>query len=486
MTRPPPKPQISDELLKAFQCKIASLLGLSFTGRPGTHLRSALQAASRELEFSDSHALLDTLLATNWSRRQQDVLATHLTIGETYFCREPQILTPFSQEILPPLIQQRREQKQKKLRFWSAGCSTGEEAYTIGILLMELLPDFADWQIEIVGTDLNPVSLEKAAAGQYRQWSFRQIDPRIKKKYFHRLSVGQHEVIPELKSMVRFAPLNLVEPCYPSRVAGLIDFDAIFCRNVLMYFLPPLRKIIIERFHRCLRQGGTFLVSPCETSPAIVEQFTPLHFARAVIYQKGESSIKPPATFPPPKNDRGSSHASRRHELPVRFFSPKATVDSSVKAISAPAPPVRTTSTTPPADTVQSKELASAAKLQANRGCLDEALTLCQKALLAHKLDASLHYLRASILLEQGEASKAGQALNHCLYLAPDFILAHFTLGNLHRQQNRDNAAQKCFRNALNLLNALPAAEILPESEGISAGNLTRLITNLLECETVT
>ena len=175
------------------------------------------------------------------SRNQIEILASYLTIGETYFFREKQTFEILEERILADLIKTRR-QNERRLRIWSAGCCTGEEPYSIAMLLSKMLPDLKDWNISILATDINPRFLHKASEGVYSKWSFRDCPQGVKERYFRKAKEDRLEILPDIKKMVTFSYLNLVEDSYPSLSNCTNAMDVIFCRNVLMYFAPTDRS----------------------------------------------------------------------------------------------------------------------------------------------------------------------------------------------------------------------------------------------------
>src|SRR5690242_13592906 len=147
-------------------------------------LKRALKGAAAELGHADSSACAQLLLSGKLDAASSEVLASHLTIGETYFFRDSDAFAALSTRILPELIAARRRAGELRLRIWSAACCTGEETYSIAILLNQLLPDIADWQVTLLGTDVNPRFLRKAFEGVYGQWSFRNVPEDVRARYF--------------------------------------------------------------------------------------------------------------------------------------------------------------------------------------------------------------------------------------------------------------------------------------------------------------
>lgn len=201
-----------------------------------------------------------------------------LTVNETYFFREQNQLKAFGEEILPELMEINKEKK--RLRIWSAGCSTGEEPYTIAILILEQGID--GWDIEILGSDINQRALSNARKGMYRRHSFRTTDDYYIKKYFK--EEGDFFVISErVKSIVSFSYLNLLDPLKVKIVAPM---DVIFCRNVLIYFDYEARKRVVNNFYDRLVEGGYLLLGHAESLMNVSTSFILKHLKNDMVYQK--------------------------------------------------------------------------------------------------------------------------------------------------------------------------------------------------------
>ncbi|MDA3824116.1 MAG: hypothetical protein PF450_16090, partial [Bacteroidales bacterium] len=164
--------------------------------------------------FSSNSSLYEWMNATPLKNDHIEKFATRLTIGETYFYRDKAMLEDMAKHVLPPIIQNRHG-SEKKLKIWSAGCSSGEEPYSIAMMLSELLPDFNDWKITILATDINQLALAKAASGEYKEWSFRGTPEKIRKEYFTSTSKGIFKIDYSLKKNIDFQYLNLASDPFP-------------------------------------------------------------------------------------------------------------------------------------------------------------------------------------------------------------------------------------------------------------------------------
>ncbi len=204
-----------------------------------------------------------------------------LTTNETYFFREAFQLKAFTDEIMPELIAGKEKKGERTLRIWSAGCSSGEEPYTIAMLLLEL-GCCRGWRVEIIGTDISHRVLQLARRGVYGKSSFRVTDEAYIRKYF-REEDGNLKVVDAVKELVTVSHLNLFDQ---NRLALLGRMDVIFCRNVIIYFDQPAKNKVVETFYRMLRESGFLLLGHSESLMNISTAFTLRHLKNDMVYQK--------------------------------------------------------------------------------------------------------------------------------------------------------------------------------------------------------
>lgn len=202
-----------------------------------------------------------------------------LTTNETYFFREAYQLRAFAEEILPELIERRK--RQRRLRFWSAGCSSGEEAYTIAMLVLER-EELANWNVEIFANDISRKVIQEARRGVYGKSSFRSIDGYFVNKYFRQQ--GETWVInDQVRKLVSFGQLNLLD----DEMLALIGLaDVIFCRNVLIYFNQSARLKVVRTFYNKLAEGGYLLLGHSESLLNVSTDFELVHLKNDMVYRK--------------------------------------------------------------------------------------------------------------------------------------------------------------------------------------------------------
>ena len=217
------------------------------------------------------------------SQKEFTALVGLITTNETSFFRnEPQLLS-FSEEVLPKIIKEKdNERGPKKIKIWSAGCSTGEEPYTLAIILKEKIKDFANWKIEIIANDISEPVLQKARKGVYSGITLRNMKSDILKKYFTKQN-EDYKVNQEIKSMVNFSHMNLNDP---RRITMSSNFDTVFCRDVMIYFSEEIKKQLVRGFFNSLRPGGYFYIGHSETLHGISKAFKLVYLKNALVYNK--------------------------------------------------------------------------------------------------------------------------------------------------------------------------------------------------------
>ena len=465
---------LSDSELSQVCEVIAARIGLHFPVERWAILGSNLSLAAHEFGFQEINGFIHWFLSQNLDQEQIKRLASHLTISETYFWREPYVFSALTDFILPRLIKPKKK-KDKSIRIWSMGCSTGEEPYSLAIALHKTVPEIKDWNISILASDINPRAIEKARSGIYGPWSFRNTPELIKGKYFLELTDRKFEIIPEIKKMVTFSCQSLAGDEIFSSTGHKIDI--IFCRNVLMYFTPEWVSKISENIFNSLTEEGWFVVSSSELSSQVFPRFTAVNFPGAVLYNKGKNGIanKLPEYVPIDEKFQQiiPSPILRISPSPPLHFTPSAPLPLSPTALAKKDPL--------PTPVESSATKIFAIRLLANQGYLSEALTLCNEEIASEKLASGFYFIRASILQEMDRSSDAIASLKKAIYIDPEYIMGHFTLGNLFNQQGNTRNAKRHFKNVLDLLEKCTNDDSPPESEGLSVKYIREIIIANME-----
>lgn len=260
--------------------------GIFFSDSDRYVVESRLATRIQELKLNGFEDYTAVLTGIN-STRELDAAIDILTNNETYFFREDYQLNAFAKELLHRIKEENTNRKQ--ITIWSAGCSSGEEAYTITMLIMES-GIFAGWDIRIFGSDINSRMLAKARAASFGQSAFRTTPNYLRRKYFTRGNVDGvdvWQVNKEVREKCNFGKINLLDK---DKVCMLGKYDAVFCRNVLMYFDKKSRQNTVEMFYERLHPSGYLLLGHSE---ALFNQKTPFHSVElkdALVYQKEEAS----------------------------------------------------------------------------------------------------------------------------------------------------------------------------------------------------
>jgi chemotaxis protein methyltransferase CheR len=224
------------------------------------------------------------------SLKEFNQLLNIVTTNETSFYRNEPQLKSFSDEVLPQFVQE-KSGSVKPLRVWSAGCSTGEEPYTLAMLITEKLGSLSGWNVEIYANDISENVLQKARKGEYSGITLRNVKPALMDRFFTRADNDLYRVKPEIKSLVRFSQINLNDPRQISRYSNM---DVIFCRNVMIYFSDDVKRQIVRGFYNSLRPGGYLYIGHSETLHGISKAFKLVYLKNALVYQK-EGAGAPPA-----------------------------------------------------------------------------------------------------------------------------------------------------------------------------------------------
>jgi chemotaxis protein methyltransferase CheR len=469
---------ISHDQLAQLSDAIGAQMGLHFPRVRWHDLERGIRTAAQEFDFPDVGACIRWLVSVPLTPHQIATLASHLTIGETYFFREPHVFAMLEGEILPALTHARRDNT-RHLRLWSAGCATGEEPYSMAISISKAIPNVQDWDITLLATDINPRFQQTASEGVYREWSFRDTPAWIKTRYFSKQPAGRLAILPGVQQLVKFAYLNLVDEVYPSPLTNTMAMDVIFCRNVLMYLTPEQAQKVVHRLYHALADGGWLIVSPSETSQVRFASFQPVSIPGAILYRK----------------DAGCEFAaSRQNAVKYQAISPIQHPETVLSKVSEPtsygdvlslfqqgryAEVATILGERCAHDHTNAPAMVLLSRACANQGRLSEARQWCEHALAADRLNAGLHYLRATILQEQGALDEAVLALKRALYVDQSFVLAHLALGTMALQRGKCEEAGKHFETMLALLSAYRPDEIVPESEGMTAGRLRAIIASM-------
>ncbi|MFZ5917726.1 MAG: CheR family methyltransferase [Chloroflexota bacterium] len=416
--------------------------------------------------------------------REWDQLISVLTVGETYFFRNKGHFDALRDHILPRIIKQRYDLG-RRIRIWSAGCASGEEPYSVAILLRELIPDIESWRVLILATDINQRALELAHQGLYGSWSFRGVDPRIRETYFRRWDKDRYQIVDEIKTMVTFDYLNLVEDQYPSFANNTCAMDVILCRNVTIYFSQEVTGRVVKQFHQCLTDDGWFIPGASEPNMVNYQVFEHQSFPGAVVYQKSRRQEKPAIPTAPvswqPSIDAWAPKSQARKPaatpaVPVWEGDGKKD-DACARALQLIRQGQNLAALNLLQEIVaQDPECAPAylalGRLHADKGEWETAQRWCEKAIEKDSLNPEPYFTLAMIAWERENLDEAVSLVKKTLYLDPLFILGHYALANIHRQQGKEEMARRSLQNVRRLLVGRPPEEPISGGDGLVVGRL--------------
>jgi chemotaxis protein methyltransferase CheR len=272
---------------------IIDATGLAYYLDKDAELITQLSRRMAALGIANCSTYLNLLRNGGAGEAEHDALAEGLTIGETSFFRHQEAFDAIRYRVFPELIERNRQHR--RLRIWSAGCATGAEPYSLAILLRrDFGPQLADWDVTILGTDINREFLAQGQRGEFSDWAFRSACDDLKNACFVR-SQQTWRIKDEYRRGVLFQYHNLVQHPFPSLINSLSAFDMVLCRNVMIYFDPAIVRRSVGRFYDCLVDGGWFVVGPTEPSVELFRAFQTVNAPGAVLYHKGPGASVFPA-----------------------------------------------------------------------------------------------------------------------------------------------------------------------------------------------
>lgn len=256
--------------------------GIRFDQKKFYFLSKRIEKRMQVLGITDPVTYLRRLKFGDKNGEELQNLVDLITINETYFFRDFPQLQAFAEYCLPEVVERKIKTRDDNLKIWSAGCSTGEEPYTISIILYEMLEDVNSWSIEILATDIDKEALRKAQEGIYEWRSVKHVPTEYLKKYFEIIK-DKYKIKDEVKKLVKFEHLNLMDFLSLRKKRG---FDFIFCRNVLIYFDEISRKKVVDHFYIALNKGGYIFLGSSESLARITNAFKIKRLGGHIVYTK--------------------------------------------------------------------------------------------------------------------------------------------------------------------------------------------------------
>ncbi|MFH1684613.1 MAG: CheR family methyltransferase [Candidatus Margulisiibacteriota bacterium] len=424
---------LSKDEFKLIQEFLVEESGLYFAPDRGDRLASALSRRISQRECSSFTEYYDLLKSHPQGGRELKDLVELLTIGETYFFRNPAQFEVLKNSVLPEMIE-RKIYMDRNINIWSAGCSTGEEAYTLAILLLETLPGLAKWSVSIIATDINRDFLRRAQEGVYNQRSVSRVPEDLLKKYFTKQGSCYH-LSDKVKQLVQLIPHNLAKD--PFTFADMRQADIIFCRNVTIYFNFGTARQIIEKFYDVLNDNGYLFLGHSETLWQIPNKFRAIEFPHTFIYKKELAAIKEPAR---PFID-----------LPAFVVGDLSPVKLEKEA-----------------DPQAVKELLAKALELANAGKYNLAIAELNKIIDLDNLYAEAYYLMGVLYEKTGKQDDAIREFRRAVYVDAGLAIACYNLGNIYSFQKKQTKAKREYQNAIRALEKKPADALVDFSDNLT------------------
>jgi len=363
-----------------------------------------------------------------------------LVVGETHFFRQAGWFAQLEEHVLKPLIATRLRTGSRRLRLWSAACSTGEEAYTLALIVRNLLDPNDRWDVRIIGTDINERFLADARRAEYRAWALREIDPAVRARYFRELGTGRFELAPGIRDMVAFRQHDLAEPA-----ALAEEMDLVVCRNVLMYLTPERQAAVARRLVATIAPDGWLAVAPAEAAADGFPPLAPFNVPSAIFFRHAVAAPAPPRAAVPRARRPASPSSTARKKPRTHAVAPAAA--DRIRAL------------------LDRRELAA-------------ARSECETLLAGDSLSYAGNLLLALICDELDDLTAALAAAKHAAYIEPRSAPAHFLCAAALARLGRMTESQRKMEIVVQLLDAaaLPPCRVWD----VSAEQLRQAALNAL------
>ena len=478
----------SSDAFRRIAERVRRRTGLVFPADRRPEVEASIRRQMARLGIGDTARYLARIESDGVAR---DALVAELTVGESYFFRDPDQFRIIRDRIVPELAAADGE---RPLRCWSAGCSAGEEPYSLAILLEELGVGDAF----ILGTDIARPRLLQAQRGDYSRWSLRGLPEPTVIRYFRRVGNRFH-LVPRIRERVRFGYLNLAEDRYPSLGSDVWSMDLILCRNVLIYFDAPTVAEVLHRLVETLTPEGWLLLGASDPVVSDTTRCEAVLTPAGLAYRRRVDGAVVPAPSPPAARTPPPPAASApdRPRPPARPIEPRVRIRPEEREPAA-SPPA--TGDLPIEDvrrlygegryteaaTAAARALAEGgsepelwtirARALANVGELEEAGRVTARGLEEVGPTAGLLYIESVLLAHANQPEEAAAAARRALYLEPGMIVAHLAYADALDRLGRHGTARRALRNASELLAELDSDQPVPDADGEAAGRLGELV----------
>jgi chemotaxis protein methyltransferase CheR len=396
-------------------------------------------------------------------------LSIALTVNETYFFREETTIQFIRNLIIPEILESKDH-----YNIWSAGCSSGEEPYTLAMLLKEHLPPEIFKDVTIKATDISPKALEKAKEGKYTEWSFRETPAALRNKYFHK--VGKlWQISNVIREKVEFSILNLAKENYPSQMTG--QYNMILCRNVIIYFSNETSKKIADNLHDTLKESGWLVTSQVELNDQIFGKFARIPEGNGFFYRKSKMAQTPHYPIISPEIQLRELHKQEDTAKFGKQLAKHREIKSQIYSAHNKkiAGNTQNSKTNQPDKTQYKKALELAGSRQYTK-----SMIILEELMSRNHFEADFFYLYGVILLEINERERAIEYFKKTLYLDPGHLLSEYMLGMLYRQEGKETLSKKYLRRAFENASRENPEKMLDNLEGLTAGHIAEELRNIV------
>ena len=460
------------------------------------NLRETVLKGCERFGYEDGTQYLHELINSNGLTSQLEYLIAGVTVGESYFFRDSEQIELLRGKLLPEMIAAKRNNGNLSIRVWSAGCSQGQEIYTIALLLQELLPDIDHWRVHLLGTDINNEVVSSAIRGRYSEWSFRATPPAVRDRWFQRVG-NEYEIDAKIKRLVRFAYLNLTEDVYPSILSETNALDLILCRNVFIYLDRKVVQQSMAKFADCLQEQGVLLLGasdPVEfkhTKLELILTGASSYFQKCLFPEISEfavQSVAPKSATQKKIFSRDTDAKKTSAELPKpEEVEHRALSDQELAEFIKQLKESDWASALAQVETIfkQGKENSDLwqmkAKALANLGKTELALQACERSLQMDPANKHTYLILGLILSELDCQQEAEAAFRKTLYLDRSFLEAHYELGMLRVRAKDLPGALKSLGNALKLAQQADPDRELHNASGMTYKRFAQVLQNEIE-----
>ncbi|MDO9053698.1 MAG: CheR family methyltransferase [Gallionella sp.] len=474
---------------EAFCRLIAQRTGIVLQDHQLHNLRDTAHRGCERFGYGDCAHYLHELQQSQGLTAQLEYLIAGITVGESYFFRDSEQIELLRNTLLPEMIAAKRASGDLSLRVWSAGCSEGQEIYTLALLLHELIPDIKKWRIHLRGTDINSEVVSRAIAGRYSEWSFRATPQTVRERWF--VPAGNaYEIRPEIRQMVHFSYLNLAADIYPSILSETNALDLILCRNVFIYLDRETVQRCMSQYADCLLDQGVLMLGASDpmyhrhTGLELVQTKYVGYFHKGGVQGlSGDGRVAQANPFAQAIADHQVRRPVSQTQLPASEHSLQpdmAGIITLLKRSDWAAALVQLDKVCQPGS--ESSDLwQMKAKVLANMGRAELALQACERSLQLDAVNKHSYLMQGMILAELDRGPEAEEAFRRTLYLDRSFLEAHYELAMLRVRARDLPGALKSLANALKIAQAGDPQRELHNAAGMTYQRFAQVLQNEIE-----